>query len=331
MNERLIQLKEACRDEMEQVRLVSLQKSRRELSAKYRENRVQANKSSKPFMQTEEDRLSYLMTRMPATTAVIHRVLKELCMRQPDMAMDSLLDMGAGPGSSLWAFAAFFPQIRATLIEQDAELIKWGKKLASKGPDPCFSHAIWSHENILKMKQVDPHDAVLFSYVLNEVPAEHHLPLVQLGWEAACKNLILIEPGTPKGYQVLLSARKHLIAQGAFLVAPCPHAESCPLANEAGRWCHFSERLERSREHRLLKEADLGYEDEKFSYLIASKQNGQAYTGRILSHPQKRSGHVHVELCTAKGLVKQTFSKKSGETYKLAKKLDWGDASSMEL
>ena len=35
-------------------------------------------------------------------------------------------------------------------------------------------------------------------------------------------------------------------------------------------WCHFAARLDRSRAHRQSKHAALGWEDEKFAYVIAT-------------------------------------------------------------
>ena len=122
-----------------------------------------------------------------------------------------------------------------------------------------------------------------------------------------------------------MQARDVLIEQQYTILAPCPHNKPCPLT--APDWCHFSVRLARSRLHRQLKDAELGYEDEKFCYLIASKSlvRDTDYD-RILANPLKRSGHVHLKLCTHDGLLSQTIvSKKAKERYNRAKKADWGD------
>ena len=94
---------------------------------------------------------------------------------------------------------------------------------------------------------------------------------------------------------------------------------------EGTNWCHFKERLKRSSLHRELKEGELGYEDEKYSYVILSKQFHKLGGKRILRHPQKRGGHISFELCTEEGLQKKIVSKKQGQIFREAKKLKWGD------
>jgi ribosomal protein RSM22 (predicted rRNA methylase) len=109
----------------------------------------------------------------------------------------------------------------------------------------------------------------------------------------------------------------------------------------AGDWCHFSQRLERSSQHRQLKGGELGYEDEKFSYLIAARSETLASDAspgatshgvtsqkqaRIVRHPGKHSGHIQLSLCTTQGKIEnRTVTRSSKSAYKLARKAEWGD------
>jgi ribosomal protein RSM22 (predicted rRNA methylase) len=75
-----------------------------------------------------------------------------------------------------------------------------------------------------------------------------------------------------------------------------------------------------------LKEGSLGYEDEKFCYLIASKTPGALFSNRIIRHPLKQSGHVRLTLCTDQGKIEEkTISRKDKSLYRQARDSEWGD------
>ncbi|HTC78775.1 MAG TPA: small ribosomal subunit Rsm22 family protein, partial [Terriglobales bacterium] len=120
-------------------------------------------------------------------------------------------------------------------------------------------------------------------------------------------------------------ARTQLIAAGVELVAPCPHEDECPMRGSARDWCHFSQRLERSGLHRQLKAGELGYEDEKFSYVVASKLPARKAAARIVRHPTVRKGHIELQLCAPGGLKKETIARSQGEEYRQARKAKWGE------
>jgi ribosomal protein RSM22 (predicted rRNA methylase) len=268
------------------------------------------------FMETRAHRIAYLLTRMPATYAAIIKVFKEISNRLEAFSVKSFLDLGAGPGTGMWAIKEFFPQIvSCTLIEKDPALISLGKKLADgKGK--------WLYGDIEKMEFFDPHELVLFSYALGELKDQEGAVL--RAWRATEKFLVVVEPGTPVGFERLKKIRQFLISQGAYLLAPCPHMHTCPL--KQNDWCHFSVRLNRTSLHRQMKGGSLGYEDEKFSYLVFSKSRSlNPCKGRILRHPQKQSGYVEMSVCTDEGVQRKIFSRKEKEIYKWARKAEWGD------
>jgi ribosomal protein RSM22 (predicted rRNA methylase) len=94
----------------------------------------------------------------------------------------------------------------------------------------------------------------------------------------------------------------------------------------SGDWCHFSQRIERTSLHRQLKGGELGYEDEKFSYIVADKSCASPTAARIVRHPRKHSGHVQLMLCTTAGHIEnRTVTRSSKAAYKQARKAEWGD------
>lgn len=320
-------LKNAIESEIKSMPFASLQKAREDLGQRYREkDKKQAlMQSQERFIFSKAHRIAYASTRMPATFAVVRRVLEEVKNCLPEVVFESLLDLGSGPGTALWAAADVFPDMgKATLIEQDPELIALGKRLASQSEQPLIKAAEWHVGDLNSPLKEEQYDLVILSYVIGELAEDIRKKLIETSWKLARKAVIFIEPGTSEGFSYILACREYLIASDAHLIAPCPHNKACPMAQK-GDWCHFSQRLERSSEHRKLKEGSLGYEDEKYSYIVGSKIPGATYRGRILRHPMKHSGHVNFLLCTENGLKQETISRKFGEVYKEAKKLEWGD------
>ncbi|RWP03255.1 small ribosomal subunit Rsm22 family protein, partial [Mesorhizobium sp.] len=112
-------------------------------------------------------------------------------------------------------------------------------------------------------------------------------------------------------------------------LAPCPHQAPCPLAPPD--WCHFSRRVARSRLHRLAKDADVPWEDEKFIYVAASRDGLTSHQARVLAPPKSGSGKVLLKLCRDDGTAaERLFTKRDGADFKLARRLDWGDRLASE-
>jgi ribosomal protein RSM22 (predicted rRNA methylase) len=120
--------------------------------------------------------------------------------------------------------------------------------------------------------------------------------------------------------------REALFEAGAEIVAPCPHRLPCPLP--ADDWCHFSVRLPRSKAHRQAKGGVLGYEDEKYSYLVVARPGlaARPTSARVIRPPVVKKFEVELALCTTVGLAGRAVPKREPADYKAAKKLDWGDA-----
>lgn len=276
------------------------------------------------FITSDQHRLAYLAARMPATYAVVNRVLEECKARAPAFSPQTMCDIGAGPGTATWAALTVFPEIAsATLYEKDPEWLKLGKVLMEQSTQAALKNSVWKETDLAKDYTLGTHDLVVLSYVVGELSAEALTVAVSQAWEAASGMLVVIEPGTPHGFERIRVVREQLIKSGGYLVAPCPHMDKCPMAG--GDWCHFAKRLERSSLHMAVKDVSVGYEDEKYSYVVASKTPVALPEARILRHPQHHSGHTEFVLCTKQGLEKRTISRRHKDLYKRAKKLEWGD------
>lgn len=294
-----------------QLPFPKLKKAAEELSLSYRAQ-TEGIKSKK-FMATLDHKIAYLALRMPATYAAIQDVLRRI--NEP---IHSLLDVGSGPGTAYLAALNQFPTLKeALLIEKDPQMIKLGQELIQR--------ATYQSQGIETYKAQKTFDLVIAAYSLSELPEESLSTILEELWKSAGKYLCIIESGTPYGFKTILQARSKLIELGGHLVAPCTHEKACPMQNSKD-WCHFSVRFERTQLQRRVKEATLGYEDEKYSYIIVSKAPIARPESRIVKTPVKRSGFISFTLCNARGLETKIFSKKDGEAYQEAKKLEWGDS-----
>jgi ribosomal protein RSM22 (predicted rRNA methylase) len=304
---------------MESLGSYQLTEAREELTERYRFR----SPSHRQLMATDKQRQAYIVARLPATYAAIQATLKAVQKRKT-FPIKSVLDLGAGPGTALWVVCEQFPEIeKITLIEKDAAIARLGQQLAQASEHPAIRSADWQTADLEQLSTLPPHDLILLSYSIGEINPHKILPLMDVCWQAAQQLLVVIEPGTPVGFEHIRFIRQQFIEWGAHLVAPCPHQLACPMTQ--GDWCHFAARVERSSLHRRLKGGSLGHEDEKFSYVAASKTQSPLPSSRVLRRPLHHSGHVVLTLCTPEGVQQPTLSKKRGELYKQARKVEWGD------
>jgi ribosomal protein RSM22 (predicted rRNA methylase) len=232
-----------------------------------------------------------------------------------------MLDLGTGPGTGLWAATAQHQLESADAIEREPAFVALAMSLA-----PTLSQPIgWTTSDLQSWKPERKYDLVLASYSIGELPTNVRKQLVSAAWEACSGALVFVEPGTRRGFGVVAEVREQLISMGASIAAPCPHGRECPM-KLAGDWCHFSARVERTAEHRRLKQAELGHEDEKFSYVAASRLQPNRAPARIVRHPQRLSGHVKLQLCAQDGLIQETVTRSQKEKYRAVKRVDWGSS-----
>ncbi|MGZ4871438.1 MAG: small ribosomal subunit Rsm22 family protein [Candidatus Angelobacter sp.] len=281
---------------------------------------------STPAIASEAHRAAYLAVRLPATYAALRRVFAEIKLRAPRAEIASMLDLGAGPGTALFAAGEEFPDVQqATLVDADTGWLALGKRLAEQSESPVVQQAQWLKQDLRSGLSCEKHDLVVISYTLGELPQAAAEAVLRKAWSCTKKFLAVIEPGTRRGFAAINAARSSLIANAATILAPCPHHSTCPMA-AAGDWCHFSQRVERTSQHRQLKGGALGYEDEKFSYVVAGKGDASPMGARIVRHTGKHSGHVKLVLCTSQGQIEnRTVTRSSKEAYKRARKAEWGD------
>lgn len=313
-------LRQAVDAALEGVALADLKRASEMLSRRYRAE----TRDGRMHISDDLAAKAYLAARLPATYAAVRASLDSTAEVCPDFAPQSMLDVGAGPGTALWAAKQCWPTLQsATMIEASPAIRAVGNDLSQNSGLPDLD---WRAGDVVREKLDFPQaDLVTIAYVLDELAPEKRQALIERLWASARQMLVIVEPGTPAGWQRILDARRALVAEGAIIAAPCPHQLDCPLI--APDWCHFSRRVARSRIHRLTKEAEVPWEDEKFIYLAAVRETVDDVEARVIAPARVGGGKVSVKLCNDDGRAEERLlTKRDGDLFRWARRADWGDA-----
>lgn len=275
-------------------------------------------------IKSEADALAYALARMPATYAAVAASLNALTEIVPDLAPETLLDVGAGPGTASWAATEAFPSLQDfTLLDANAALSRLALELA-RGSSRLSDCRYLPGDVATNLAEVSQADLVVASYVIGELGESDQRKLAGTMWAKARHALVVIEPGTPAGYARILALRQQLTAAGAFVAAPCPHEKPCPLIPPD--WCHFNQRLPRSQAHRQIKGADAPFEDERFIYVALTRAAPTARAARVLAPPDVGKAEITAKLCTADGVELARIARRDKAAYASARRWRWGDA-----
>lgn len=280
-------------------------------------------RSSQCAVTDSADIAAYLTVRLPATYAAVSAALDALKQRAPDFAPRTLLDAGAGPGTASWAVIAQWPDIESvTMVDENETMLKSARALCAGASQPALRSVRFAKSAIARYDSNEPSDLVVAGYVFAELRQADRA--LQALWQATRHVLLIVEPGTPEGYARINAARELLIEAGAKIAAPCPHEKTCPI--QPPDWCHFAQRLSRSRDHMRAKGASLPFEDEKFSYLAAVRGLRLKPTeSRILDRPAEAKFGTRFKLCTGSGISEQLVQKRDKAAYRRAASRKWGD------
>lgn len=282
-----------------------------------------ATPTDSPILRDRADVAAYAAYRMPATFEAVHAALEAFAAGVPDWTPAGHIDVGGGTGAATWAVTATWPGDReVTVLDWSDPALALGRELAAA--NPSLMDARWQRVRIGQDLALPETDLVTVSYVLNELTPADRTALVDTA-AASAQAVVIVEAGTPAGYARVIEARDRLVAAGFRVAAPCPHSAACPIA-PGEDWCHFSARVSRSSLHRKVKGGSLPYEDEKFSYVAATRLPATPAPTRVIRRPQIRKGQVLLDLCEPdERLTRRTVTKRHGDLYRAARDAAWGD------
>ena len=275
---------------------------------------------------SDDDVLAYLLARLPATYAAIAAVLRAV-KAQSGFKPKTLADIGAGPGTASWAAIEAWPALdRITMIDSSAVFLAMARKLSAHSPSKALTEVETKLVDVTRLSDVPSSDLVIASYALAELNPVKLTSIAISLWRSCTGILVLVEPGTPAGYERIVACRSALLADGARIIAPCPHAAPCPI--RAPDWCHFSQRLPRSRDHMMVKAANVPFEDEKFSYLAVARDHIviAPYNARVLAPPKKDKTGIAMKVCADGEISQRKIPRRDRKAFAQHRDVRWGDA-----
>ncbi|TPX34970.1 hypothetical protein SeMB42_g04417 [Synchytrium endobioticum] len=276
---------------------------------------------------------AYLAKRFVGSYSAITHVLQQLATRLPDYHPKHVLDVGAGPGTALWASSQFWTADAYTAVEPSRHMAHALQEISNA----AYGTRIITIEPRLNTKIQA--DLVICAFVLTDIATQSsRAELIDSLWSSSTDILVLIESATPSGFKLIEDARAQILKKcthgSIHVVAPCPHEFACPMSRTKS-WCHFPRRYLPTAKMRALnpKSPDT-LTSIKFSYCILRKSPPPPLTQRypiLNASPMKQKGHVTLDYCAPSGqLERAVISKKKGN-YKAARKIQWGDVWSEEI
>lgn len=304
--------------------------SRKQLAARAGKisDHYRAGGASSPVVQSDDDVVAYLFSRLPGTFGATAAVFDQVAQALPAFNPGSMLDVGCGPGTASWAGAQAWPGMtRFTMLDHNRHFLNIARDLVQNTRHAHLKQADQLEADLSAASHNWPKsDLVVAGFALAELADDNRQRVVESMWQACTGVMVVIEPGTTPGYQRTLAVRDWLIGAGAHVLAPCPHAGPCPIVSPD--WCHFVQRVPRTRDHMIAKAGTVPFEDEKFSYIAVSRTAPapRAPFLRVLLHPNSSKPGMTFKACTPDGVRQVDVPKRNKPLYAIARRMDWGDA-----
>lgn len=234
--------------------------------------------------------------------------------RRDDQAV--VLDFGCGSGIAARRYAERFGARELLLHDRSEQAMRFAAKALSGGRA--------TPRAVADVGDCTP-DVLLVSHVLAELDATGLVALRTVLRRA--RRVVLVEPGNKRASRLLGELRAELLPSFA-MIAPCPHAQSCPALARRDDWCHFfappPPEVFTTGEWAITAR-ELGIDLRALPYAFLAMERDAAATAppanRLLGRPRLGKHETHVQLCTAAGLANARVTKRDDPaTFRALKK-----------
>lgn len=302
------------------------------LAKQLHERYMQGENPLEPNIQKPSDCIAYLGLRFPATYAQIASALSQVAERIPSFQPKTVLELGCGPGTGIWAAKSVWPSINtSTGLDQEqlfltlAEEIHFDSKM--------HLDTKWVKSSIIKWittEDATRYDLIIMANVFNELTQEERDRIMEKISVRSSGVVVVIEPGTTVGNAIIQN-----VAQTISVTQPliAPYINNRYVASDE-YWVHFSQRLQRPEFQRRIRQSmrdsalmASDWEDAKFCYAAwGSIPVEKNFWGVCIGKIEKLKGFLVVPVLTADGVIKARVLKRNKAEYAYAKNIRWGEA-----
>jgi len=226
---------------------------------------------------------AYLRYFLPWNVFRLSRLLPALDV--PFTEGDAITDLGSGPLTLPIALWICRPELRDLPLEfrcldRTGAILDAGKTILQALPSRWKVRTI--RGSLGQRIEGKPARLVTAINLFNELfwdehkgphlVAERYAPILS-ALAAEDGSLLIVEPGIPRSGEFISLLRTQLLLLGRRPLAPCTHAQACPLpgGRRGAKWCHFAFETDEAPEalHRLSQAAGLPKERATVSFLWA--------------------------------------------------------------
>ncbi len=287
------------------------------------------------YLRDEGLRRAYVRYFLPANIYKIHIPLTELSLHPKNLLSKErlrILDIGAGPGTSLLGVMEFFgrraqkPSLEFTAVDEVSENLREAEALFQEYRNEhhvnASLHIVKSTAERLEHHLEGEFDIIVLSNVLNELfpgDAEKTAKRAEVLKNVLNRHLgpggscVIIEPALRETSREMAEVVCHLLAKGFTIYAPCPEAAFRAVLENPRDWYHEDVPWDPPA---LIREIDklIGLRKDalKFSYAVLRK-DGLSLADvhgvdscRIVSEPLASKGKIEFYLCGPGGRQRVT-------------------------
>lgn len=282
------------------------------------------------YINDYADTIAYLALRTPATYAQIFGSLLQISELAPFFKPKSVLDIGSGPGTGIWAAKTVWDSIEdATCIDKNEHLLVTGKEITNKAN--IIKNVTWKKWDSVKDDTLNlpMSDIVIVANVLNEMSDSQAKYLLDQAYNRCRFLMIIIEPGTSFGIDIIEKATRSF-PNKIVLIAPYINNN---FVIDKKTWLHFSQRFIRPEFQRRIRKrmrtdplSASDWEETKYAYLAIGKLPVEnKIWGKVVGPTLKQKGFLEIPILTKDSITKIKVLKRNKKQYTFAKNIKWGD------